>query len=238
MRPPSKAFVNSSAVRPYIFCSSSCRRIPRSKSCRFSSPCSLPFAWICPKAVAMPPKSAPVAPATSASRLVVSTIFSVSNPNALRRLPVSISSWLVNGVTAPISRSAPMMFFASLREPVSTSRLLVCFSSSPNCVNENLTVPIAAAAAAAAIAAFPNLPVLAAASLAFLAMLLRESVALFFSWLNFLVVRSTAPFSFSIACSAFLLDAATARRGLTAFAASTISRTVESAATPAPHAVP
>ena len=159
----------------------------------------------------MPPKSAPVAPATSANRLVTSTIFSVSKPNAFKRLAVSISSALVNGVTAPKACNSPIIFFASSKEPVKTLRLLLCFSNSPAWTNANLRPANAPAAAAAIAAALPKPPTLCAAFLALVAIAFSPAVALLLRTANFLPTPSTALWRFCIAASAFLLAPAIAR---------------------------
>ena len=133
--PFSSALLNSVPVRPYISSSSSARCnttfLQLQQLC--SSVSTNPWLGFDQKAVAIPLRSAPVAPATSAKRFVMSTTCSVSKPNALSRLEVSISSVLVNGVTAPNACNSEIMPLAVSSDPVRTSkqRLFVCLSSSP-----------------------------------------------------------------------------------------------------------
>jgi hypothetical protein len=113
-----------------MFLSSVVISTPLSNSCKFSSCCSFPFACICPKAVAIPSKSAPVAPAISAILFVLSTSLSVSNPNAFNLFVVSINSDALKGVTAPKAFSSAIIVFVFATLPVKTSKDFLCLSNS------------------------------------------------------------------------------------------------------------
>ena len=129
---------------------------PLSNNCKFSSCCNLPFALICPNAVAIPVRSAPVAPATSDRRFVVSTSSFVSNPNAFNLFVCSINSLLVKGVTAPKSCKSFIISFVLVNEPVRTSRLFLWVSNSAVFKNTNLAEPRTDTAASSGANAFVN----------------------------------------------------------------------------------
>ena len=207
---------NSSPCNPVIRFSSVVISTPLSNNCKFSSCCNLPLALICPKAVAIPDKSAPVAPAISESLFTLSASSSVSKPKAFNLFDCSISSLLVNGVTEPKSCNSLIILFVFSSEPVNTSKLFLWVSSSAVFTNTNRAVPTTANAASNGFnaptkpltpvwAVFADLPVS----------------------LNDLFDLSNRPFNAFVFLLNIFVWSLTLFKGLMAFCASTINLTVD-----------
>ena len=124
--------------------------------------------------MAIPVRSAPVAPATSDNLFVVSTSSSVSKPNALSLFVCSINSLLVKGVTAPKSCNSCIISFVFSAESVNFFKLALWVSNSAVLKNINLAVPTTAKAARSGFNAPTKVPTPALAVFAALPVFLKD----------------------------------------------------------------